>query len=59
MRRTPATTVPVAEGGARGVRVHDVAPNVDVVHTVAAVRAARAAPATGTAREPARASARA
>jgi dihydropteroate synthase len=53
---TLATTVLAAEAGAWGVRVHDVAPNVDVVRTVAAVRTARAA---RTAREPARASARA
>ena len=56
---TLATTVLAAEAGAWGVRVHDVAPNVDVVRTVAAVGAARGAPTTGTAREPARASARA
>ncbi len=39
---TLATTVLAAEAGAWGVRVHDVAPTVDVVRTVAAAHAARA-----------------
>ncbi len=51
---TLASTVLAAEAGAWGVRVHEVAPTVDAVRTVAATRAARAAsiPSVHTSAEP-------